>query len=67
MKFVVAKVEDIEKHLSKERQHQLGDLLREVARGRIVEGKKAFNDYWVVNKDEPYSDEVRKLILNHTE
>lgn len=61
-KYLIAKTADIEHYLSVEQQQQLGDLMREIARRRILEGKRAFNEYWVVNKDEPYSEQVRELI-----
>ena len=62
MKYSVAKVKDIEKYLTPNQQQQMGDLLREITAGRIKDGKRAENEYWIVNKDESYSRQVEALI-----
>jgi hypothetical protein len=64
MKYKVAKIEDIEKYLNSNEQQLLSDLLLVIAHRRIMEGKNPINEYWVVNKDEPYSKQIEALIHN---
>jgi hypothetical protein len=65
MKFVVLKVEDIEKYCSFEQHEQLSDICSQVEGGRMEEGKNAENRYFVVNTDEPYAGEVKAVIEKH--
>jgi hypothetical protein len=62
MKFVVLKIEDIEKYCSFEQQEQLTGICNQIEGGRMEEGKNAENRYFVVNTDEAYASEVKALI-----
>ncbi len=62
-KFTVLKIEDIEKYLSFVEKELLGTLIDNIQIGREKDGKSASNTYYVVNTDEPYAEEVLRLIL----
>ncbi len=55
-KYIVIKTEDLDK-LSNRQMTELAFILKATNNN---------NDYLVVNKDEPYSDEVEKLILDNS-
>ena len=61
-KYLVLKVQDIEKYCSDSQKEDLAKLIHTVAEGRASEGK-GVNDYWVVNRDENYADIVKKLVF----
>lgn len=61
-KFIVIKREDAEKYLNAKGQEALHGVLEVIADGRSMDDKKN-NSYFVVNKDEPYTALVEKLIL----
>lgn len=61
-KFIVLKIDDIEKHCSEKDKDALTKTLIAITTGRIEEGKSVNNEYLVVNTDEPYADDVRKII-----
>jgi hypothetical protein len=65
MKFVVLKIEDVDKYCSFEQQEQLSDICVQIEGGRMEEGKNAENRYLVVNIDEPYAKEVKEIIEKH--
>lgn len=64
-KFLVVKTEDINKHLSKSERKALVDALLTIRNGRILDGKKPENEYWIVNQDEPYADKILQTILEN--
>lgn len=69
-KFVthaVFKWEDIRKYLSEEQQEQLRQIKATIGDGRVQDGKKRKNLYYVCNLDEPYANEVLEVILNGEE
>jgi hypothetical protein len=62
-KFTVWKNDDIRKYLSEEQICQLLTITSTIQSGRTKDGKAAGHNYYVVNSDEPYSDEILQLIL----
>lgn len=62
MKFVVLKIADVDKYCSFEQQEQLSEIRNQIQGKRTEEGKTPENRYYVVNVDEPYSDEIKHLI-----
>jgi hypothetical protein len=65
VKFVVLKVEDIEKYCPFWQQEQLSEICNQIQGGRMEVGKEAENRYYIVNADEPYAEKVRALIEEH--
>lgn len=65
MKYVVLKIEDIDKYCSFEQQEQLSDICNQIQGGRMEEKKNAENRYLVINTDEPYAKEVKEIIEKH--
>lgn len=43
----------------------LDDVLLQIEQGREYDGKKPFNNYIVINVDEPYADEVLEILKRH--
>lgn len=62
IKFFVLKIEDLFNAFSEEEAEIFDDLLARHEKYRISLGKKPNNKYWIVNRDEPYADEVKKII-----
>ena len=60
-KFLVLKLKDCDEFLSPEQQSDLSQICKVIRQGRLEIGKKD-NSYVVVNCDEPYAEEVWKLI-----
>lgn len=60
---VVIKREDILKYLEEPEQIALGEMINKIIRGRAKDHKKPINNYYVVNKDEPYAEVVHGVIL----
>lgn len=61
---LVIKVEDAQKHLSESELGDLFCLVGTIHLGRVSDGKTA-NNYYIVNQDEPYSDEVQGIIAKY--
>ncbi len=60
---VVVKKEDIFKYLEEAEQIALKKMLNKIIRGRVKDHKKPSNNYYVVNKDEPYAEVVHGIII----
>lgn len=60
---VVIKREDILKYLEETEQITLDEMLNKIIRGRAKDNKKPINNYYVVNKDEPYAEVVHGIIV----
>jgi predicted DNA-binding protein (MmcQ/YjbR family) len=60
-KYIVFKIADVQKYLSPEEKRQLVIISETILNGRHMDDKKD-NHYVVVNEDEPYSEQVWKLI-----
>ncbi|MBY8913288.1 hypothetical protein KY305_11110 [Bacillus sp. YC2] len=63
-KFVVLKADDIKDHLNWGERAVFRTLIEKVRIGREAEGK-AVNDYAVINRDEPYINEVTDIMRKH--
>jgi len=61
-KFLVLRKDDILKYLSEVYQGDLNLIVKDISKGREKDGKPPFNDYVVVNEDEPYAKAVWSLI-----
>lgn len=62
-KYVVIKVDDMREYLPSSVIDELTDILELIAEGRTCAGKQRYNNYVVCNQDEPYADDVWRLIL----
>jgi len=62
IKFFVLKIEDFIDALSWKDIELFDSFLAKHEEYRISLGKNPNNKYWVVNRDEPYADEVKKII-----
>ena len=60
-KYLVLKIDDLDRYLFPFQKKQLSMICAIVENGRRVDDKKQ-NYYVVVNQDEPYSEQVWKLI-----
>ena len=65
MKFVVLKIEDIEKYCTFYQQEQLTEICNQIQGGRVEDGKNEENRYLVVNTDEPYANAVKGIIEDY--
>jgi hypothetical protein len=65
IKFFVLKSEDFLTCLNDEEIDLFNDMLRKHENYRVSIKKKPVNNYYVVNTDEPYSEEIRKNIEKH--
>ena len=54
---IVLKVADVEKYLNDSQRGALYSFIGKVEDGRLSD-KKRLNDYYVVNRDEPYATKV---------
>ncbi|AIW03561.1 hypothetical protein CPT_Moonbeam163 [Bacillus phage Moonbeam] len=64
-KFIVLKNGDLDRYLDDELEWDLYNIVQTIAAGRSIEGKVEDNHYIVVNKDEPYIDEVIAVLKKH--
>lgn len=60
---VVIKKEDALKYLPEPALQSLEQILNIIANGRNADGKKATNDYYICNIDEPYAEMVHGVIV----
>lgn len=63
--FLVLKIDDVEKALSDEQKTQLDDILQTIQEYRKSVGKEYNTFYFVVNSNEPFADEVAKIIIEN--
>ena len=61
---IVIKREDVYKYCTEVEAQALETILRNISKGRALDGKKAFNEYYLCNVDEPYADIVKCFILD---
>lgn len=61
-KFIVIKREDTHNFLDRVQRDILDRMLKAIASGRRRNGKKADNEYLVINTDEPYAPEVIEIL-----
>lgn len=63
-KYIVIKVEDIQKYLEPEDIETLNEILHHISNFRKLFGKKD-NTYLVINTDEPYAGLVAQILKDH--
>lgn len=61
-KFIVLKIEDIEKYLDQSDRNWLYEVQFKIANGRKHDGRNPENEYLVINTDEKYIDEIIKIM-----
>ena len=61
-KYVMLKIDDIEKYLSIEQKYNLKVILLTIRNGRHKDNKPKSNDYILCNQDEAYAKEVWEII-----
>ena len=61
-KYLVLKNKDIENYLSIVDELKFDALIRQIARGRDLDGKTP-NEYYIINQNEPYAPKVINLII----
>jgi putative SOS response-associated peptidase YedK len=66
LKYFVLKMEDWFAALTDNDLMLFNGMLQKVERYREGLGKSPNNDYWIVNRDEPYADLVKSLIFEKT-
>jgi hypothetical protein len=64
LKYLVLKIDDINRYLDEKAKIELAAASTSIETLRMIEGK-TINEYFVVNKDEPYADKVKALIDEH--
>ncbi|WP_369878133.1 hypothetical protein JNUCC21_11250 [Bacillus sp. JNUCC-21] len=64
-KFTVIKIEDAEKYLTYQERLCLGAFIGRINFCRREAEGKDVNDYVVINRDEPYIDEVTDIMKKH--
>ncbi len=65
VKFFVLKAEDFLRALDDEEVDQFDQMLYAHECLRVRGGRLPSNRYYVVNRDEPYADEIRAIIEKH--
>lgn len=61
---IVLKKDDINKYLSGSEKNTLTMIENKIISGRLKDGKNPVNQYYIVNTDEPYAEEIHKIIFN---
>ncbi|AIW03240.1 hypothetical protein CPT_Mater83 [Bacillus phage Mater] len=64
-KFLVLKNDDLDRYLDAELENDLYNIVQTVDAGRMVEGKVEDNHYIIINKDEPYIQEIIDVLKRH--
>jgi len=62
LKFFVLKCEDFLDAITEDEADTFNEMLAKMERARQSLGKVPANKYWVVNRDEPYADKVKRII-----
>ena len=66
-KYEVMKLDDIDKYLLNNQKEALKDIIQTIQIGRKMNGKVFCNRYVVVNEDQPYAEQVWRLIQEQWE
>ncbi|WP_156290751.1 hypothetical protein [Oceanobacillus salinisoli] len=68
-RYTIINERDVNKYLSQHTKDELrialNTALQVIEDGRIEDGKKPYNNYVVINLDEPYADEVIEIMKHH--
>lgn len=65
-KYFILKAEDFLQALDADEIEHFNYFMQQHEKWRVEHGKTPSNDYWVVNRDEPYADQVCALIFPST-
>lgn len=65
LRYFVLKAIDFLEALTEEEAESFNNMLKKHEAYRKALGKTSSNKYWIVNRDEPYADQVKKLIEDH--
>lgn len=65
MKYVVLKIDDVDRYCSFEQQDQIDEICNTIQSGRMRENKKAENRYIVINSDETYAPVIAEIMHLH--
>ena len=60
---IVIKRKDVLEYLEESEQIALEEMINKIVRGRAKSRKKPVNEYYIVNKDEPYAEVVHGIII----
>ena len=60
---IVIKTEDVLKYLEEPERVALDNMIGKIMRGRSIDHKCPANHYYICNKDEPYADTVKGVIM----
>lgn len=63
--YEVLKRDDIIKYCSDKQTEQLLNIVETIMTGRVKDGKPMSNQYYVVNTNEQWSNEVESVIKKH--
>ena len=66
-KYEVMKLKDIKKYLNSDQKAVLSGIIETIQEGRKADGKVPCHNYVVVNEDQPYAEQVWKLIQEQWE
>lgn len=61
-KYFVIKIDEFFDALNEDEIEFFNDLLALYNKHRTKKGKSAYNNYWIVNRDEKYANEVKRII-----
>jgi hypothetical protein len=65
-RYTIINERDYEKYVDKDLKEKFEDVFTEVLQkieeGRVKEGKHPYNNYVVINLDEPYIDEIVEIM-----
>lgn len=68
-RYTIINERDVEKYLTVKEQLSLLEALEpfqdKIERGRLEDGKQPYNNYIVINLDEPYIDEIIEIMKRH--
>ncbi len=64
-KYFVLKAEDFLPSLNRFQLEEFNLMIKQYEEYRKSKGKKEHNQYWIINRDEPYADQVKKIILDN--
>lgn len=68
-RFTVINERDLKKYVPEidvdDFVYEFNIVSKHIEEGRIADGKKPFNNYLVINLDEPYADEVIEIMKRH--
>jgi len=68
-RYTILNERDYQKYVHEELKEKFelifGEVLDTIEQGRVKDGKHPFNNYVVINLDEPYIDEIVEIMKRH--